>query len=187
MSREKWAFETIQVHAGQEKPDPATDARAVPIYQTTSYVFPSSKSAADRFALAETGNIYTRIMNPTWDVFEQRIAALEKGVGALALSSGAAAVTYSIQNIAKTGDHIVSDNQLYGGTFNLFANTFKDIGIEVSFIDGSKPANFEKAIKPTTKALFFETIGNPNASIVDIEAVVAIAHKHGIPVVVDST
>ncbi|MDR1586757.1 MAG: O-acetylhomoserine aminocarboxypropyltransferase/cysteine synthase [Treponema sp.] len=182
-----YKFETLQVHAGQEKPDPATDARAVPIYQTSSYVFPTSKSAADRFALVETGNIYTRIMNPTWGVFEQRMAALEKGVAALATSSGAAAVTYSIQNITKSGDHIVSDNQLYGGTYNLFANTLKDMGVEVSFVDGSNPANFEKAIKPNTKALFFETVGNPNATIVDIEAVVAIAHRHGIPVIVDST
>jgi O-acetylhomoserine (thiol)-lyase len=182
-----YKFETIQVHAGQEKPDPATDARAVPIYQTSSYVFPTSKSAADRFALVESGNIYTRIMNPTWDVFEQRMAALEKGVAALATSSGAAAVTYAIQNITRSGDHIVSDNQLYGGTYNLFANTLKDMGVEVSFIDGSNPANFENAIKPNTKALFFETVGNPNASIVDIEAVVAIAHRHGIPVIVDST
>ncbi|MDR0998312.1 MAG: O-acetylhomoserine aminocarboxypropyltransferase/cysteine synthase [Treponema sp.] len=180
-------FETIQVHAGQEKPDPATDARAVPIYQTTSYVFPSSKSAADRFALTEPGNIYTRIMNPTWDVFERRMAALEGGVAALAISSGAAAVTYAIQNITKTGDHIVSDNQLYGGTYNLFANTFRDMGVEVSFVDGSAPANFERAIKPNTKAVFFESLGNPNASIVDIEAVAAIAHRHGIPVIVDST
>ncbi|MCL2212092.1 MAG: O-acetylhomoserine aminocarboxypropyltransferase/cysteine synthase [Treponema sp.] len=180
-------FETIQVHAGQENPDPATDARAVPIYQTTSYVFPSSKSAADRFALTEVGNIYTRIMNPTWDVFEKRIAALEKGVAALALSSGAAATTYAIQNITKTGDHIVSDNQIYGGTYNLFANTFKDMGIETSFIDGSDPANFEKAIKPNTKALFFETLGNPNSSVIDIEAVAAIAHKNGIPLIVDNT
>ena len=180
-------FETIQVHAGQENPDPATDARAVPIYQTTSYVFPSSKSAADRFALTEVGNIYTRIMNPTWDVFEKRIAALEKGVAALALSSGAAATTYAIQNIVKTGDHIVSDNQIYGGTYNLFANTFKDMGIETAFIDGSNPANFEKAIKPNTKALFFETLGNPNCSIIDIEAVAAIAHKNGIPLIVDNT
>jgi len=180
-------FETIQVHAGQENPDPATDARAVPIYQTTSYVFPSSKSAADRFALTEVGNIYTRIMNPTWDVFEKRIAALEKGVAALALSSGAAATTYAIQNITKAGDHIVSDNQIYGGTYNLFANTFKDMGIETTFIDGSDPANFEKAIKPNTKALFFETLGNPNSSIIDIEAVAAIAHKNGIPLIVDNT
>jgi len=180
-------FETIQVHAGQENPDPATDARAVPIYQTTSYVFPSSKSAADRFALTEAGNIYTRIMNPTWDVFEKRIAALEKGVAALALSSGAAATTYAIQNIAKTGDHIVTDNQIYGGTYNLFANTFKDMGIETTFIDGSDPANFEKAIKSNTKALFFETLGNPNSSVIDIEAVAAIAHKNGIPLIVDNT
>jgi O-acetylhomoserine (thiol)-lyase len=182
-----YRFETIQVHAGQEKPDPATDARAVPIYQTTSYVFPSSKAAADRFALTEPGNIYTRIMNPTWDVFERRMAALEGGVGALAASSGAAAVTYAIQNITRAGDHVVSDNQLYGGTYNLFANTFKDMGVEVSFIDGSVPANFERAIRPNTKAVFFESLGNPNASIVDIEAVAGIAHRHGLPVIVDST
>ncbi|MDR1836119.1 MAG: O-acetylhomoserine aminocarboxypropyltransferase/cysteine synthase [Treponema sp.] len=187
MSTKNYRFETIQVHAGQEKPDPATDARAVPIYQTTSYVFPSSKSAADRFALTEVGNIYTRIMNPTWNVFEQRIAELEKGVAALALSSGAAATTYAIQNITRTGDHIISDNQIYGGTYNLFANTFKDMGIETTFIDGSDPANFEKAIKPNTKAIFFETLGNPNSTIVDIEAVAAIAHKHGIPVIIDNT
>ncbi|MDR1787582.1 MAG: O-acetylhomoserine aminocarboxypropyltransferase/cysteine synthase [Treponema sp.] len=184
---EKYQFETLQVHAGQEKPDPATDARAVPIYQTTSYVFPSSKSAADRFALAESGNIYTRIMNPTWDVFEKRIAALENGVAALAVSSGAAATTYAIQNITRTGDHIVSDTQIYGGTYNLFANTFKDLGVETTFVDGSRPENFEKAIRPNTKALFFETLGNPNSTVVDIEAVVKIAHKHGIPVIVDNT
>jgi len=182
-----YKFETIQVHAGQETPDPATDARAVPIYQTTSYVFPNSKSAADRFALTEQGNIYTRLMNPTWDVLEKRIAALENGAAALALSSGAAATTYAIQNITKAGDHIVSDNQIYGGTYNLFANTFKDMGVDTSFIDGSNPDNFEKAIKPNTKAIFFETLGNPNASIVDIEAVAAIAHKHGIPLIVDNT
>ncbi|MDR1930677.1 MAG: O-acetylhomoserine aminocarboxypropyltransferase/cysteine synthase [Treponema sp.] len=187
MAEKKYQFETLQVHAGQERPDPATDARAVPIYQTTSYVFPSSKSAADRFALAETGNIYTRIMNPTWDVFERRIAALEGGVAALAAASGAAATTYAIQNITRSGDHIVSDTQIYGGTYNLFAHTFKDLGVEVSFVDGSNPANFEKAIKPNTKALFFETVGNPNASIVDIQAVADIAHKHGIPAIVDST
>ncbi|MDR3076257.1 MAG: PLP-dependent transferase, partial [Synergistaceae bacterium] len=157
MENRNYKFETIQVHAGQEKPDPATDARAVPIYQTTSYVFPTSKSAADRFALTEPGNIYTRLMNPTWDVFERRVAALEKGAAALATSSGAAAVTYAIQNITRSGDHIVSDNQLYGGTYNLFANTFKDMGVDVSFVDGSDPTNFERAIKPNTKALFFET------------------------------
>jgi O-acetylhomoserine (thiol)-lyase len=182
-----YRFETIQVHAGQEKADPATDARAVPIYQTSSYVFPSSKSAADRFALTESGNIYTRIMNPTWAVFEARIAALEGGAAALAVASGAAATTYAVQNIARAGDHIVSDNQIYGGTYNLFANTFKDQGIETTFVDGSVPANFEKAIQSNTKAVFFETLGNPNSTIVDIEAVAAVAHKHGIPVIVDNT
>ncbi|MDR2393188.1 MAG: aminotransferase class I/II-fold pyridoxal phosphate-dependent enzyme, partial [Treponema sp.] len=187
MANRNFKFETLQVHAGQERPDPATDARAVPIYQTTSYVFPTAKSGADRFALTETGNIYTRIMNPTWDVFERRIAALEKGVAALATASGAAAMAYSVQNIARSGDHIVSDNQIYGGTYNLFANTFKDFGIETTFVDGHDPKNFLNAIKPNTKALFFETIGNPNASIVDIEAVVSIAHGHGIPVIVDNT
>jgi O-acetylhomoserine (thiol)-lyase len=182
-----YKFETLQVHVGQEKPDPATDSRAVPIYQTSSYVFKDSATAAGRFALSEGGNIYTRIMNPTWDVFEQRIAALEHGVAALATASGAAATTYAIQNITRAGDHIVSDFQIYGGTFNLFANTFKDLGVETTFVDGSVPENFEKAIKPNTKAIFFETVGNPNASVVDIEAVVAIAHKHGIPVIVDNT
>jgi O-acetylhomoserine (thiol)-lyase len=187
MAAKKYKFETLQVHVGQEKPDPATDARAVPIYQTSSYVFKDPAQAAGRFALTEPGNIYTRIMNPTWDVFEQRIAALEGGAAALAVASGAAATTYAIQNIARSGDHIVSDFQIYGGTFNLFANTFKDLGIETTFIDGSKPENFEKAIKPNTKALFFETLGNPNSSVVDVEAVAALAHKHGIPVIVDNT
>ncbi|MDR0943939.1 MAG: O-acetylhomoserine aminocarboxypropyltransferase/cysteine synthase [Ruminococcus sp.] len=187
MSNRNYRFETIQIHAGQEKPDSATDSRAVPIYQTSSYVFPTSKSAADRFALTENGNIYTRIMNPTWDVFEQRMAALENGAAALATASGASAITYAILNIAKSGDHIVSDKQLYGGTYNLFANTLRDLGIEVTFVDGSNPTSFENAIKDNTKAVFFETIGNPNASVVDIEAVVAIAHRHGIPVIVDST
>ncbi|MDR3237784.1 MAG: O-acetylhomoserine aminocarboxypropyltransferase/cysteine synthase, partial [Spirochaetia bacterium] len=187
MGNRQYKFETIQVHAGQEKPDSATDARAVPIYQTSSYVFKDTATAAGRFALSEGGNIYTRIMNPTWDVFEQRIAALEKGVGALATASGAAATTYAIQNIARSGDHIVSDNQIYGGTFNLFANTFADIGITTTFVDGSKPENFEKAIKPNTKAIFYETLGNPNSTVVDIEAVSKIAHKHGIPVIVDNT
>jgi O-acetylhomoserine (thiol)-lyase len=187
MAAKNYRFETIQVHAGQEKPDSATDSRAVPIYQTTSYVFPNSKSAADRFALAEVGNIYTRIMNPTWDVFEQRMAALEKGVAALAVASGQAASTYAIQNITKAGDHIVADTQVYGGTYNLFAHTFEDMGVETTFVDGSNPANFEKAIKPNTKAIFFETMGNPNSSIVDIEAVSEIAHRHGIPVIADNT
>jgi O-acetylhomoserine (thiol)-lyase len=159
----------------------------VPIYQTSSYVFPSSKSAADRFGLAESGNIYTRIMNPTWDAFEKRIAALEGGVAALATASGAAAITYSVLNIASAGDHIVSDNQLYGGTYNLFANTLKDLGIETTFVDGSKPENFKNAIKANTKLVFFETLGNPNSTVVDIDAVVKIAHDAGVPVVVDST
>jgi O-acetylhomoserine (thiol)-lyase len=185
--KEDYKFETLQIHVGQEQPDPATDARAVPIYQTSSYVFKDPAQAAGRFALTEPGNIYTRITNPTWDVFERRMTALEGGVGALATASGAAATTYAIQNIARSGDHIVSDFQIYGGTFNLFANTFKDMGIETTFVDGGKPEQFEKAIRPTTKALFFETLGNPNASVVDIEAVAAIAHRHGIPVIVDNT
>jgi O-acetylhomoserine (thiol)-lyase len=188
MSEErKLHFETLQIHAGQETPDPATDARAVPIYQTTSYVFPSSASAAARFALTEPGNIYTRIMNPTTDAFEKRIAALEGGVGALALSSGSAAVTYAIQNIAHSGDHIVSAKTLYGGTYNLFANTFKDFGIDVTFVDPDEPGSFEKAIRPNTKALFIESLGNPNSSIIDVEEVADIAHKHGIPLIIDNT
>ncbi|MDR0487151.1 MAG: O-acetylhomoserine aminocarboxypropyltransferase/cysteine synthase [Treponema sp.] len=187
MQNQNYRFETLQVHAGQESPDSATGARAVPIYQTTSYVFPDSKTAADRFALTAPGNIYTRIMNPTSDVFEKRIAALEKGVGALALASGQAAVVYAIQNIARCGDHFISDKQIYGGTYSCFASVFRDMGVESSFVDGRDPANFEKAIKPATRAIFFETLGNPNASIVDIEAVAKIAHKHGIPVIVDNT
>lgn len=188
MSEErKLHFETLQIHAGQETPDPATDARAVPIYQTTSYVFPSSASAAARFALTEPGNIYTRIMNPTTEAFEKRIAALEGGVGALALSSGSAAVTYAIQNIAHSGDHIVSAKTLYGGTYNLFANTFKDFGIDVTFVDPDEPGSFEKAIRPNTKALFIESLGNPNSSIIDVAEVADIAHKHGIPLIIDNT
>ena len=183
----KYKFETIQIHEGQEKPDPATDSRAVPIYQTTSYVFPSAKAAAGRFALTEPGNIYTRIQNPTWDVFEKRIAALENGGGALATASGQAATTYAVQNITRAGDHIVSDFQIYGGTYTLFACIFKEMGVETTFVDGSVPENFEKAIRPNTKAIFFETLGNPNCNIVDIEAVAAIAHRHGIPVIVDNT
>jgi O-acetylhomoserine (thiol)-lyase len=183
----KLKFETLQLHAGQETPDPATDARAVPIYQTTSYVFPDCASAAARFSLAEAGNIYTRIMNPTTDVFEKRIAALEGGIGALALASGSAAVAYAIQNIAHAGDHIVSANTLYGGTYNLFAHTFKDFGIEVTFVDPDEAGSFEGAIQPNTKAVFFESLGNPNSSIIDIEEVAATAHRHGIPVIVDNT
>jgi len=187
MPIKNYKFETIQIHAGQEKPDPATDSRAVPIYQTTSYVFPSAKSAADRFALTEPGNIYTRIMNPTWDIFEQRIAALEGGVAALAVASGQAASALSIQNITRAGDHIVVDTQVYGGTYNLFAHTFSDMGVEATFIDASDPSNLEKAVKPNTKAFFFEALGNPNSGLIDIEAVSKIAHNKGIPVIVDNT
>jgi O-acetylhomoserine (thiol)-lyase len=182
-----WSFETKQIHIGQESPDPATDARAVPIYQTTSYVFPSSQSAADRFGLAEAGNIYTRIMNPTSDVFEKRIAALEGGAGALAVASGAAAVTYAIQNIARAGDHIVTDKFIYGGTYNLFSHTLEDFGIAASFVDASDPRAVEAAIRPNTKLVFIETIGNPNATVVDIEALAGVAHAAGIPLVVDNT
>ncbi len=187
MSDRKLKFETLQLHAGQEKPDPATDARAVPIYQTSSYVFADSAQAAGRFGLTEEGNIYSRIMNPTSDIFEKRIAALEGGVGALATASGAAAVTYAIQNIANAGDHIVSANTLYGGTYNLFAHTLKDFGIDVTFVDPDVEGSFEQAIRPNTKALFFETLGNPNSSLIDIEAVADLAHKNGIPLIIDNT
>ena len=183
----KYKFETLQLHVGQESPDPATDARAVPIYQTTSYVFASSVSAAARFGLTEPGNIYTRIMNPTSDVFEKRIAALEGGIGALAVSSGSAAVPYAIQNIAHAGDHIVSANTIYGGTYNLFAHTLKDFGVDVTFVDPDKEGSFESAIRPNTKAVFIESLGNPNSSIIDIEKVAGIAHKHGIPLIIDNT
>lgn len=182
-----YKFETLQVHAGQEEPDPATDSRAVPIYMTTSYVFKDSAQAAGRFALAEPGNIYTRLMNPTSSVFEERMTALEGGVGALATASGSAAITYAIQNIALAGDHIVSSINLYGGTFNLFANTLREQSIETTFVDPSDPSNFEKAIKENTKLLYTETLGNPNSDVVDLEAISAIAHKHGIPLIVDST
>ena len=183
----KYKFETLQLHVGQESPDPATDARAVPIYQTSSYVFPSSASAAARFGLAEPGNIYTRIMNPTSDVFEKRIAALEGGVGALAVASGSAAITYAIQNIAHAGDHIVSANTIYGGTYNLFAHTFRDFGIDVTFVDPDQEGSFDAAIRENTKAVFIESLGNPNSSIIDIEKVAGIAHKHGVPLIVDNT
>jgi O-acetylhomoserine (thiol)-lyase len=182
-----YRFETKQLHVGQEKPDPATDARAVPIYQTSSYVFKDAAQAAGRFGLTEGGNIYTRIMNPTSDVFEQRIAALEGGAAALSTASGAAAIAYSVQNIAKTGDHIVSDKAIYGGTYNLFANTFADQGIATSFVDGGNLAEVEAAIKPNTKALFTESLGNPNSDVADIDALAALAHKHGIPLIVDNT
>lgn len=182
-----YKFETLQVHVGQENPDPATDARAVPIYATTSYVFKDSAQAAGRFGLSEGGNIYTRLMNPTSDVFEKRIAALEGGAAALATASGSAAISYAVQNIALAGDHIVSSTNVYGGTYNLFANTLKDQGITTTFVDPSDPANFEAAILPNTKLLYAETLGNPNSDVVDLEAISAVAHKHGIPLIVDST
>ena len=183
----KYRFETLQLHAGQESPDPATDARAVPIYATTSYVFKDSATAAGRFALTTPGNIYTRLMNPTNDVFERRIASLENGAAALSTASGSAAIAYAVQNIAAAGDHVVSSTNLYGGTFNLFANTLPEQGITTTFVDPSDPQNFEKAIKPNTKLLYAETLGNPNSDVVDIEAVAKIAHKHGIPLVIDNT
>jgi len=187
MANKNYKFETLQIHVGQEQPDSATDARAVPIYATTSYVFKDSATAAGRFALTESGNIYTRLMNPTTDVFEKRIAALEGGAAALATSSGSAAVSYAIQNIAVAGDHIVSSKTIYGGTYNLFANTFSDFGIETTFVDGSDVSNFENAIKPNTKAIFIESLGNPNSDVIDIEKVAEIAHRNGIPLIVDNT
>ena len=182
-----YKFETLQVHAGQEKPDSATDARAVPIYATTSYVFADSAQAAGRFGLTETGNIYTRLMNPTSDVFEQRIAALEGGAAALATASGAAAITYAIQNITHSGDNIVADKRIYGGSYNLLAHTLPDFGINTTFIDGDNPQSFADAVQPNTKAFFIETLGNPNSTIVDVNAVAEIAHKNGIPLIVDNT
>ncbi|MBE6830636.1 MAG: O-acetylhomoserine aminocarboxypropyltransferase/cysteine synthase [Ruminococcaceae bacterium] len=187
MSERKYRFETIQVHAGQEKPDSATDARAVPIYQTTSFVFKDSAQAAGRFGLTEGGNVYGRLMNPTSDVFEQRIAALEGGVAALATASGASAITYAIENVAHAGDHIVSANTIYGGTYNLLEHTLAAFGITTTFVDPDAEGSFEKAIQPNTKAIFIETLGNPNSSIIDIDAVAAIAHKNGIPLIVDNT
>ena len=182
-----YKFETLQLHVGQEIPDPATDSRAVPIYATTSYVFKDSAQAAGRFGLTEGGNIYTRLMNPTSDVFEKRIAALEGGAAALATASGSAAISYAIQNIAIAGDHIVSSTNLYGGTHNLFANTLKEQGLDTTFVDPSDPENFEKAIQPNTKLLYAESLGNPNSDVIDLEAIADIAHKHGIPFIVDST
>lgn len=186
MSERKLKFDTLQVHAGQSV-DPATGARAVPIYQTTSYVFNSTEHAANLFALKESGNIYTRIMNPTTDVFEQRMAALEGGVGALAVSSGSAAITYAILNIAGSGDEIVSASTLYGGTYNLFSATLPKLGIKTVFVDPDDPENFRKAINEKTKAVYIETVGNPGINLIDIEAVAKIAHENGLPLIVDNT
>lgn len=180
-------FETKQLHIGQENPDPATDSRAVPIYATDSYVFHNSQHAADRFALKDAGNIYGRLTNPTQDVFERRIAALEGGVAALAVASGAAAVTYTIQNLAGAGDHIVAAKTIYGGTYNLLAHTLPAYGITATFVDPDEEGAFEKAVQENTKAIFIETLGNPNSNIIDIEKVAEIAHSHKIPLVIDNT
>ena len=179
-------FETLALHGGQE-PDPTTNARAVPIYQTTSYVFNDADHAANLFGLKEFGNIYTRLMNPTSDVFEKRIAALEGGAGALAFSSGSSAVTFAILNIAGAGDHIVSANSLYGGTYNLFVHTLPRFGLEVTLADPADPEDFRRALKPNTKAIYAETVGNPKLDTLDIEAVAAIAHEAGVPLIVDNT
>ena len=186
MSKKELKFDTLQVHGGQTT-DPTTKARAVPIYQTSSYVFDSVEHGANLFSLRETGNIYTRIMNPTSDVFEQRVALLEGGVGALAVASGMAAITYAILNIASSGDEIVSASTLYGGSYNLFAVTLPRYGIKTTFVNSDDPLNFEKAINEKTKALFIETIGNPGINLADIEAVAEIAHNHGIPLIIDNT
>ena len=182
-----YRFETLQLHVGQESPDPATDARAVPIYQTTSYVFRDSAHAAARFGLADPGNIYGRLTNSTQDVLEKRIAALEGGVAALAVASGAAAITYAIQALARKGDHIVAQKTIYGGSYNLLAHTLPQYGIDTTFVDAHDLAAVEGAIRPNTKAIYLETLGNPNSDIPDIDPVAAIAHRHGLPLVIDNT
>lgn len=187
MKRENLHFETLQLHVGQERPDPVTDARAVPIYQTTSYVFRNSAHAAARFGLQDPGNIYGRLTNPTQSVFEERVAALEGGVAALAVASGAAAIAYAFQNITRAGEHIVAAETIYGGTYNLLANTLSAYGVTATFVDPSDVANFERAVRPETRAIFIETLGNPNSNVIDIEAVAAVAHRHGIPLIVDNT
>lgn len=180
-------FETKQLHIGQENADPVTDARAVPIYATSSYVFHNSQHAADRFGLKDAGNIYGRLTNPTQDIFEQRIAALEGGVAALAVASGAAAIAYTIQNLAKAGEHIVAAKTIYGGTYNLLEHTLTEYGISTTFVDPDEEGAFENAIRDNTKAIFIETLGNPNANLIDIEKTAEIAHKHKIPLVIDNT
>ena len=187
MSDYKYHFETLQLHVGQEEADPATDSRAVPIYQTTSYVFKNSEHAEARFNLTDAGNIYGRLTNSTQGVFEERIAALEGGVAALATASGAAALAYTFQALAKVGDHIVSAKTIYGGTYNYLAHTFPEHGVQTTFVDPDDLSNFENAIQDNTKAIFIETLGNPNSNIVDIEALANIAHSHNIPLVADAT
>jgi O-acetylhomoserine (thiol)-lyase len=182
-----WAFETKQIHIGQELPDPASDARAVPIYQTTSYVFRDSAHAAARFGLADPGNIYGRLTNSTQDVLEKRIAALEGGVAALAVASGAAAITYAVQNLALAGEHIVSAKTIYGGTYNLLAHTLPQYGITTTFVDPDVKDSFAGAIRPNTRAILIESLGNPNSNVIDIEAVAKVAHEHKIPLIIDST
>ena len=183
----KLKFETLQLHVGQESPDPVTDARAVPIYQTSSYVFKNCDHAAARFGLSDAGNIYGRLTNPTEDVFEQRMAALEGGVAALAVASGAAALAYTFQNLAQNGDHIVAANNIYGGTYNYLAHTFPEYGVTTTFVDPADKEAIENAIKENTKAVFIETLGNPNSDVVDIEAIAKIAHDNKIPLVIDNT
>lgn len=180
-------FETLQIHAGQEEPDSATGARAVPIYASTSYVFRDCQHAADRFALKDAGNIYSRLTNPTQGAFEQRMAALEGGAAALATASGAAAVAYAVQALARAGDHIVSVSTVYGGTYNYFEHGLPDFGVSVTFVNPDQEGAFERALRDNTKLIFVETIGNPNANLIDLEQVAALAHAHGIPLVVDST
>ena len=182
-----YKFETLQLHVGQEQADPATDSRAVPIYQTTSYVFRNSQHAADRFGLADAGNIYGRLTNSTQDVFEKRIAALEGGVAALATASGAAAITYTIEALAQAGDHIVAQKTIYGGSYNLLEHTLTQFGVTTTFVNAHDLAEVENAIQPNTKAIYLETLGNPNSDIPDIDAISAIAHKHGLPLVIDNT
>lgn len=187
MANKNYKFETLQLHVGQEEADPATDSRAVPIYQTTSYVFKNSAHAAARFGLADAGNIYGRLTNSTQDVFEKRVAALEGGVAALGVASGAAALTYTFLNLAQAGDNIVSAQTIYGGTYNLLAHTLPQYGITTTFVDADDESSFRQAINENTKAIFVETIGNPNATLIDLEKVAAIAHAHKVPLVVDNT
>lgn len=187
MAKRELHFETLQLHVGQEQADPATDARAVPIYQTTSYVFHNSAHAAARFGLQDPGNIYGRLTNSTQGVFEQRVAALEGGVAGLAVASGAAAITYAFENITRAGDHIVAAKTIYGGSYNLLAHTLPVYGVTATFVDPADLSNFEKAIRENTKAIFIETLGNPNSNIISIEEVAAIAHRHKIPLIVDNT
>ena len=187
MSNQNYRFETLQLHVGQEQADPTTDARAVPIYQTTSYVFHNSAHAAARFGLSDAGNIYGRLTNPTQDVLEQRVAALEGGVAALAVASGAAAITYAIQALAQKGDHIVAQKTIYGGSYNLLAHTLPQYGVSTTFVDAHDLGAVEGAIRDNTKAIYLETLGNPNSDIPDIDAIAAIAHKHGLPLVIDNT